>query len=225
MFVFQKYGLLEIPRDIVSRSEWASKLYQYSASRPLANPLYDIFWNVYIGGSVKYNCNLWAIRYEFIVPVLIVLLTPIIKRRSVRISTFIAVCACCTYFLDSRLFYVGCMLLGMLLSLTVHIPQCKTVVKLILILGTLSFIYTDCFAKLIADPQTTGRLFNLLTASCLIYVIIHLTTDYKNRILGSSVLITIGSVSYEIYVFHLFFILAFSPRLYLSIVDWGEKFG
>lgn len=216
MFFFQKYHLLIIPDYILTKSEWASNLYQFQPNESLVNPIYDIFFNSFLGGDVMYNCNLWAIRFEFLVPLLLVIINPFLHNKKVRTICDIVTIFLIIFLVEKRWFFLACMLLGMLLCYYLRqLKWFKVKTSFVVIGGAISIIYL--FPSLI-QKDFLSRWVNLVFALLILIFIVKEKNEKKNRLLDSKLLCLVGKVSYEIYVFHLFFLFTFSS-LFIQFFD------
>lgn len=102
------------PLDNV-QSEWLLSFPQYNYdSNALPSPVVDVFWNAFFSGFAYYNSFLWAIRFEFLAPLALIIVNPLITRRWVQYVVVVIIVLCCGVLIEKRWFYVGCMILGML---------------------------------------------------------------------------------------------------------------
>lgn len=215
MYYFQKCALFSITDEMLRRSSWASQLYIFQKHDALINPFFDIFYNSYIGGNVYYNCNLWAIRYEFLVPLLIVLVNPYVINKKVRLCINITIILLIVLLVNRRWFYLASMLLGM--QLCYYIQYISELLKKYNTCGIVLLLAIWLVPHLFSD--TFFRLVNLFSATFLVVFTISNRSSVKKRLLGHYVLCMLGKVSYEIYVFHIFFIFTISPKIILILED------
>ena len=189
-------------------SAWLNTLpYTNYSTSNMTNPFRDIFLNSYFGGTVYYNCNLWAIRFEFIVPVFIVLISPYLWNKYVRLAIF-SVILLLGLFIEKNWFYFDCMLIGMLLCfLLCNTNICKKTNLILKIICATIFIMISFFPYALSRSLINNRLINLLATLILVVWIIRSHNKIKSQILNSWLIKLCGAISYEIYVFHLFFIL------------------
>lgn len=189
-------------------SKWLSTLpYQNYTTSSLENPLKDIFWNTYIGGTVYYNCNLWAIRFEFLIPILIILINPYISKKYVRWSVLVSVLLLGGIFIEKRWFYFTCMLIGMLLCYYLKDKKILKIKRIVTFYGGICLIIVSFFPHILNSSITLSRLFNISAAIFLIIYIIKYSNKYQQSFLEFKIVKLIGKISYEIYAFHLFFML------------------
>lgn len=189
-------------------SAWLNTLpYTNYSTSNMTNPFRDIFLNSYFEGTVYYNCNLWAIRFEFIVPVFIVLISPYLWNKYVRLAIF-SVILLLGLFIEKNWFYFDCMLIGMLLCfLLCNTNICKKTNLILKIICATIFIMISFFPYALSRSLINNRLINLLATLILVVWIIRSHNKIKSQILNSWLIKLCGAISYEIYVFHLFFIL------------------
>lgn len=213
MYVFQKNNWLTIPGETLKSSWWLQSLYQFQNNTDLVNPLFDATFNTYLGGSVAYNSNLWAIRFEFLVPILIIFLGPLMHYRYMRVSWIILIVALFVGMSEKRWFWLGTMLLGPILCYYLRFLTYHYIRRWFLIIGLTFIVLTNLFSSEIFISVSLYRIINLISAIIILVVVLNEKCWIKKILLNNRIISSLGQISYEIYVFHLFALLTISPLL------------
>ena len=221
MWLFYYKGWLTITDNMIEESKWLREMYMSTPHKNSYNPFFDVFFNSFLGGEVIYNGNLWAIRYEFLVPICMVIIIPYMHYRLVRLILCFVVLIMLTILGGKRYFYFGNMLLSMQMCYyfsSFNYKRWRKTVNILLILSV-------CTSNLFVLPlhNTIIKWINLITAlSILVYVIFD-ESSFKHTIMNNIILRKMGKLSYEIYVFHLFFLLTLTPFVYNNVEKVMER--
>lgn len=217
MYIFQKNGWLTISTKTLDHSAWLQGLYQFTADKQLINPLIDATYNTYIRGNVLYNANLWAIKYEFIIPILLVLVGPFLQYRLIRIALILFVVLSISGIHGNRYFWIGTMLFGAVLCYYIRLIPYYKVRNVFLIIGLLFIIITNVFSIYSIVGSSLLRIFNLISSIFITIIVLNENGKLKNYLLNNKIICYLGKISYEIYVFHLFVLLTLSPLILYSL--------
>lgn len=213
MYIFQKNNWLTISDKTAESSSWLQSLYQFKENTYLINPLYDAIYNTYIGGNVVYNCNLWAIRFEFLVPMLLIIIGPLMHYRYTRISLIIIDIFLFVWGSEKRWFWMGIMLLGPILCYYLRLLPYDRIKKWFLTLGLFFIILTNIISIESVLDFSLHRIINLISSIVILIMTINEKCKFKNILLNNRIICSLGKVSYEIYVFHLFALFTISPLI------------
>ena len=213
MWLFQMNGWLIVSEQTIGSSKWLQGLYQFSNLEILVNPLKDIFINSFFIGEVLYNCNLWAIRFEFLVPLAIVLISPFLSNRRMRMILLVFTIALLVSYADKRWFWLACMFVGSLGCFYFKDNHFYVYRKFAYcVLGGGIIVMSFPKYLIMIGGESLWRYINLCVALAIIYLIVNsVKNNLCDRIMNSSILTILGRISYEIYCFHLFFLFIFSP--------------
>lgn len=213
MYIFQENNWFTISSKTLESSSWLQSLYQFKDNTYLINPLYDATYNTYIGGNVVYNCNLWAIRFEFLVPLLLIIIGPLIHYRYTRISLIIIIISLFVWGTEKLWFWLGTMLLGPILCYYLRFLPYNKIKKWFLILGLFFIILTNIISIESIIGFQSHRIINLISSIVILIITINENCKLKNILLNNKIICSLGKVSYEIYVFHLFALFTISPSI------------
>lgn len=205
---------------LLPQSSWLQSLpYANYTHADMANPIIDSLFSTYFLGHSYFNCNLWAIRYEFILPLLIVPISGYLGYKLVRYL-------CCTltvlglfFFVGSSHFYAFAMMLGMLSCYYIRDIDFQRNKTTILIICTTIILSNWLLTSFLNKSYYLSYFANL--ASAISISLLVLKWDSVSDVLDKRVFSVIGAVSYEIYVYHLCVILTLGVYLYQRIVALG----
>ena len=200
---------------LYSDSQWLQDtLFLKGAS---INPFYDIFVNTYIVGDVFYNGNLWAIRYEFLVPLLILFILSFFTNKKIALSSILFVLGLIISLggAEKRVFYIGCMLFGSFLCVVLDSIDYHKYKSWVLVVLISTFVFSNIFIP--TDSILVMRLLNFFLVLTVIIYIVNDNGTNKVRLLNLRILRFLGRISYEIYCYHLFFIIIVGCPLYESL--------
>ncbi len=217
MYIFQKNNWLTISDKTAESSSWLQSLYQFKENTYLINPLYDAIYNTYIGGNVVYNCNLWAIRFEFLVPMLLIIIGPLMHYRYTRISLIIIDIFLFVWGSEKRWFWMGIMLLGPILCYYLRLLPYDRIKKWFLTLGLFFIILTNIISIESVLDFSLHRIINLISSIVILIMTINEKCKFKNILLNNRIICSLGKASYEIYVFHLFALFTISPLIIIFL--------
>ena len=199
----------------VSLNSWAKTLYCFTPSE--LSPLKDVF-DTYILGHSGYNPNLWIIRFEFLVPILILLTYKLIKYRITRYSIFILTAVVMGGYIlmgiDKMLLfsYVLMFFLGLIVAYRASIDtpssqKIKWMTFAAMVLWCISVIFND----------SVNRLIDMILSSLLLLVMYHKTFAGIKILAKVPFVKTLGKISYEFFVYHLCVIASLSCWIFLQL--------
>lgn len=199
----------------ISLNSWAKTLFCFNLSD--LSPIRDVF-NTYFLGHSGYNANLWIIRFEFFVPLLLLFAYRFAKFRVARLAVVVAMVGVMGGYIfmniDKMLLlsYVLMFFLGLVIAYksSIEIYSSKAI-KLM----TLTAIILLALSVLFCD--SVNRLLDIVLCSLLLIVMYHKTFVGIEKIVKVPFVKTLGKVSYEFFVYHLCVIASFSCWVFLLL--------
>ena len=200
-------------KSIMSKSSWLQSLpCLYTEIENIPNPMIDSLFNVYFTGFSFYNCNLWAIKTEFIIPFLLVPINAFISYKMIRLILVLITLIGLLLTLEYSLIYSFEMILGMLLCYYIRFINYDRFRSQILTTFLILFILNSFHSDYVKNNNAIHLLIQLLIAS---YIIIIVVNEKRiNIMLGW--LKGLGKISYEIYVYHLVILFTFGSFVFIK---------
>lgn len=199
----------------VSLNSWAKTLFCFTPSD--LSPLKDVF-DTYILGHSGYNPNLWIVRYEFLVPILLLFTYKFIKYRitsySILVVTAVVMGGYIFMEIEKMLLisYVLMFFLGLIVAYRVTVDRpssqkIKWMMSSAMILWSISVIFNE----------SVNRLIDMILSSLLLLVMYHKAFAGIKILAKFPFVNTLGKISYEFFVYHLCVIASFSCWIFLQL--------
>lgn len=196
-------------------NSWAKTLYCFNPSD--LSPIRDIFDTYFLGHS-GYNANLWIVRFEFFVPLLLFFAYKIAKFRVARLAVILAVISVMGGYIfmniDKMLLlsYVLMFFLGLVIAYknSMETYSFKTV-KWMMFAAMILMVFSVLFC------ESVNRLLDIVLCSLLLIAMYQKTFVGIKKIAKVPFVKTLGKVSYEFFVYHLCVIASFSCWVFLQL--------
>lgn len=201
--------------QVISLNSWAKTLYSFNPDD--LSPIRDIL-DTYLFGHSGYNANLWIIRFEFLVPLLLLFAYKFAKFRVVRLAVVLAIVGVMGGYvfmnIDKMLLlsYVLMFFLGLVIAYksSMETYSSKTV-KLMMYTAIILMVFSVLFC------ESVSRLLDIVLCSLLLIAMYHKTFVGIKKLAKVPFVKTLGKVSYEFFVYHLCVIASFSCWVFLQL--------
>lgn len=203
-----KFIFIDNLKQFFPLSDWAVGLYHFNPHELF--PFRDVF-NVFLLGHSGYNPNLWIVRFEFLVPVLVLLLCKIIHIKSVQISLLASLFLLMGGYLfmneEKCLTLVFVLLFGLGLLIAYWGVNYDTKAHEIKLMSWSSFIL---WVLSTSFSISFNRLLDIILCALLLFVMYKREFVLLKKLKSIPVFEKLGRNSYEFFVYHLIIMASFS---------------